>query len=70
LKNPPYICTIIKKQNKMTTADLKKNELILELSQRLDSAITEKNEMEANKNKIIKEQLELIKELSKQLNII
>lgn len=53
----------------MTTADLKKNELILELTQRLDSAITEKNEMEANKNKIIKEQLELIKMLSKELNI-
>jgi len=46
-----------------------KNQLILELTERLDLVITEKNEMESNKNKIIKEQLELIKLLSKELNI-
>ena len=46
----------------------KENELILELTQRLDAAITEKKEMEDNKNKIIKEQLELIKMLHNALN--
>jgi hypothetical protein len=53
----------------MTNSEIKKNELILELSNRLDVAIAEKKEIEANKNKIIKEQLELIKMLSKELNI-
>ena len=45
-----------------------KNELIQELTQRLDAAITEKKEMEDSKNKIIKEQLELIKMLNNALN--
>jgi hypothetical protein len=45
----------------------KENELILELTERLYAAINEKNEMEAIKNKIIKEQTELIKMLSEEL---
>jgi len=53
----------------MTTSETKKNELIKELTKRLDASINEKKEIEANKNKIIKEQLELIKMLSKELNI-
>ena len=44
-----------------------KNDLILELTNRLDTAITEKKKMEYNKNKIIKQQLELIKMLTKDL---
>ena len=53
----------------MVTSETKKNELIKELTERLDSAINEKNKIESSKNKIIKEQLELIKILSKELNI-
>ena len=49
----------------MKTSDTKTNELIKELTERLDSAIAAKNELETSKNKVIKEQLELIKLLSK-----
>ena len=52
----------------MTNAETKTNELIKELTGRLDAAITEKNELEVRKNKIIKKQLELIKLLSKEIN--
>ena len=52
----------------MTISETKTNELIKELTERLDLAITEKNKLEISKNKVIKEQLELIKLLSNELN--
>jgi len=52
----------------MTISETKKNELINELTERLDAAIKAKNELEVRKNKVIKEQLELIKLLSNEIN--
>jgi len=51
----------------MKNNNKKQNELILDLTYRLNAAINEKNELEAIKDKIIKEQLDLIKMLSEEL---